>query len=196
METGVSYPAAAGGARSVTPGGQGNVLPTELGQGDARSVVPGGQGNFDRTEMAPTGPIVGGAASTVQEGSMSGAMPAGGGWSPKTQLEDDVVQPIAGWLVVLRSRHMTPYQDIPIFEGRNILGRDLNRGKQHLTDPNASTEHVLILARDGGVKLTDLGSSNGTIVNNQRVDAVDLKKGDMVRIGKTTFAFVPMPQVA
>lgn len=164
--------------------------------GPARSVIPGGKGNFEKTNVETGGPIVGGAAATVQENSMIGAMDGGGGWNPKTQMEDDVVQPISGWLVVLRSRHMPPYLEVPLFEGRNILGRDPNRGKQHLTDPNASSEHVLILARDGVVRLTDLGSSNGTIVNNRNVDAVDLKHGDMIRIGKTTFTFVPMPQAA
>jgi hypothetical protein len=196
MNAAVGHPGA-NAPRSITPGGAGNQLPTELGSDGAQSIVPGGKGNYDRTALESTGPIVGGAAATIQEGSMAGEMRAPvQAYSPKTQLEEDVSQPIAGWLVVLRSRHMNPYHDVPIFEGRNILGRDPNRGRQHLTDTNASSEHVLILARGGVVRLTDLGSSNGTIVNNQQVDAVELNKGDMVRIGKTTFAFVPMPEAA
>jgi pSer/pThr/pTyr-binding forkhead associated (FHA) protein len=35
--------------------------------------------------------------------------------------------------------------------------------------------------------LADLGSTNGTYVNGQRVLSATLKPGDLVRIGATTF---------
>ena len=45
---------------------------------------------------------------------------------------------------------------------------------------------------DGGrqhVELHDLGSTNGTLVNGQRVAAATLTDGDRITIGTTTFAF-------
>jgi pSer/pThr/pTyr-binding forkhead associated (FHA) protein len=108
---------------------------------------------------------------------------------------EDTVQPLAGWFVVLRSRSMQPYRDIPIFVGRNKIGRDPNLGPHCVPEPNASAEHAMVIAEDGQVEIMDLGSANGTIVNNKPVPrSAVLSDGDMVRIGKTTMVFVPMPQ--
>ena len=35
----------------------------------------------------------------------------------------------------------------------------------------------------------DLGSTNGTMVNGQRVSAVALNPGDMIQLGTTTLTF-------
>ena len=142
------------------------------------------------------GAQIGGAAMTVQEdsGSSPGLGPSvkhGGG--PRTELHEDAVKPLAGWLVVLRSRSVPAYHDVPLFVGRNILGKDPSRGPHCLNDPNASSEHALIIAKEDAVRITDMGSTNGTIVNDQRIDMVALKKGDKVRIGKTTMVYIPLP---
>ena len=39
------------------------------------------------------------------------------------------------------------------------------------------------------VVLTDLGSTNGSMVNGQRISAVALNPGDMIQIGTTTLTF-------
>ena len=54
-------------------------------------------------------------------------------------------------------------------------------------DSGASRKHATFMASPGGIILTDLGSTNGTFVNEQRVQAATLVKGDLVRIGVTTF---------
>jgi hypothetical protein len=180
MEAGTGYqsPAAAGNA---APGGKGNNLPT------VAEVLPQslGRGNF-----LPTVPE--GSAGHMHHGV------AGAGLSPApargTVLSSEVSRDIAGWLVVLRSRLMSPYTEIPIFSGRNVLGRantpDL---RQRVSDDGVSEQHSLIVAEPGRVQITDMGSSNGTWVNSQRTPGAVLKKGDQVRLGKTTFVFIPMP---
>lgn len=99
---------------------------------------------------------------------------------------------LAGWLVVLRSAHMKAYQEIPLYEGQNPLGRGAALGSQRIVDDRVSENHALIAAVGGMVTLADLGSANGTAVNRQRVVApVILTAGAEIRMGGTTFVFVP-----
>lgn len=57
----------------------------------------------------------------------------------------------------------------------------------NLTDPAASWDHARIIERDGGPAIVDVGSSNGTFVNGERVDSSLLIAGDRLRIGDTTW---------
>ena len=41
-----------------------------------------------------------------------------------------------------------------------------------------------------GRRLFDLGSTNGTFVNEQQIEAVELNPGDVVRTGETTFTYM------
>src|SRR6266700_2794189 len=63
-----------------------------------------------------------------------------------------------------------------------------------VNDTKASSHHAQIgLAGSGqGYSLTDLGSTNGTFVNEQRLDSNVprlLNAGDRIRIGDTTFTY-------
>jgi len=53
-------------------------------------------------------------------------------------------------------------------------------------DGRASRHHARIDVRRGSLVLTDLGSTNGSWVNDRRVDSVALGEGDRLRIGTTT----------
>ncbi|WP_144792874.1 FHA domain-containing protein [Kocuria palustris] len=63
-----------------------------------------------------------------------------------------------------------------------------------LDDVTVSRKHVGFLRREGGYELVDSGSLNGTYVNNDRVDSVQLTSGDEVRIGKFTFVYYSSAQ--
>ena len=134
----------------------------------------------------------GAAASTVQQGH-PGAGQYQHGAPGRTILHEEAYQPVSGWLVVLRSRSMPLYRDIPIFHGPNTLGKAPEKSEHMISDDLASRKHTLLVGSDTGVDLTDLGSSNGTYVNNQQVKTHTLQKGDMVKIGKTTMVYVPLP---
>jgi hypothetical protein len=58
-----------------------------------------------------------------------------------------------------------------------------------LADPEVSRRHATVRAfGDGGVAIEDLGSTNGTFVNERRVDGVvALRDGDSVRFGNTVW---------
>lgn len=183
MSAGVGY-AGAEPAGPIGPPGGGNMLPT---------IPEGAETSWPKHGVSPGEAKVGGAAATVQEDPAVLPQPKLGA-APRTQLSEEVTKPLAGWLVVLRSRSMSPYQDIPIYIGRNMLGRDPNRGPHNVDDTNASKEHAVAIGNKDGVDLMDLGSANGTVVNNQQIRTHTLQKGDMVKIGKTTMVFIPFTE--
>ncbi len=123
---------------------------------------------------------------------------AGLGGGLRTQLHDEAShRPLAGWLVVLRSPFLPPYHDVPVFLGRNLVGRSVPEPRHSIADPSVSEQHAALVATqqvDGvTVKVVDLASANGTRVNGRRVDNAVLSRGDRLRVGKTTFVFVPVP---
>jgi pSer/pThr/pTyr-binding forkhead associated (FHA) protein len=59
-----------------------------------------------------------------------------------------------------------------------------------LDDVTVSRKHAEIAHGEGGYRIRDVGSLNGTYVNRVRVDAVDLRNGDEIQVGKYRFRFV------
>lgn len=58
-----------------------------------------------------------------------------------------------------------------------------------LGDPNVSRRHAEIRPAGSGYRLIDLGSTNGTLVNGQRVQEHQLADGDVIRFGATEITF-------
>jgi pSer/pThr/pTyr-binding forkhead associated (FHA) protein len=55
-----------------------------------------------------------------------------------------------------------------------------------VNDVEVSRRHARLLAQSGGYSIEDLGSMNGTFVNEQRITTIlSLKDGDTVRLGDT-----------
>jgi len=71
------------------------------------------------------------------------------------------------------------------FDGRPLtIGRAPDNGLV-LRDGRASRHHARIDGRRGTLILADLGSTNGSFVNDRRVESVALGAGDRIRIGTT-----------
>ena len=78
----------------------------------------------------------------------------------------------------------------PIVPPRVSLGRG-EKADLTIDDPSISQLHVDVTVKDGKVWILDLGSRNGTFVNDVRVHKeVELKEGDLIRIGTTIFKFL------
>jgi hypothetical protein len=60
-----------------------------------------------------------------------------------------------------------------------------------LPDDYASSLHARVFRRDGGLFLEDLGSTNGTFLNDRKVSGpVAMQRGDRVKIGGTVLEVV------
>lgn len=59
------------------------------------------------------------------------------------------------------------------------------------TDPTVSNTHAILIAREGGYSIVDLGSRNGTFVNGERLGskATTLRHGDKIQLGQTVLTF-------
>lgn len=70
-----------------------------------------------------------------------------------------------------------------------IIGRERTPGGIVLHDPNVSRRHAE-LAHDGRVwRIRDLGSTNGTLVNDVDVDSCVLRDGDLLTLGLLNLEF-------
>ncbi|MGH9852016.1 MAG: DUF3616 domain-containing protein [Blastocatellia bacterium] len=60
-----------------------------------------------------------------------------------------------------------------------------------ISDPTVSSTHAIVLVRDGGYNIVDLGSSNGTFVNGQRLSSEShtLQHGDKIQLGQALLTF-------
>ena len=71
---------------------------------------------------------------------------------------------------------------------KNTLGRDWDC-RVVLNDPQCSRIHASIHSEEGVWWIKDHSSSNGTFVNDQRIDQAQLAEGNQIRIGSSHFTF-------
>jgi pSer/pThr/pTyr-binding forkhead associated (FHA) protein len=77
-------------------------------------------------------------------------------------------------------------KDIPLVKPVSALGR---RDDCDVRIPllGVSRQHCQLTAKDGKITVKDLGSSNGTFVNDKRVNQQELKAGDRLLVGPVAF---------
>ena len=69
----------------------------------------------------------------------------------------------------------------------------LGRGESadlRFDDPSMSSEHAALEFFDASIRLRDLGSMNGTMLNGGEIKAAELKSGDRFQLGSHAFQFV------
>jgi pSer/pThr/pTyr-binding forkhead associated (FHA) protein len=78
---------------------------------------------------------------------------------------------------------------------REIAGDEVKIGKGPqndiiLSDASVSSTHAMISFEDGGFKISDLGSRNGTLLNDARVtEPRPIQHGDLIKMGHCTLTF-------
>lgn len=77
-------------------------------------------------------------------------------------------------------------RDFPLHKGPNTIGRK-NDCDIRIPASDVSRLHAEVIVDDNGATVRDLGASNGTFVNYQRVTEEDLEPGDFLTIGPVTF---------
>jgi hypothetical protein len=92
-------------------------------------------------------------------------------------------------LIVERAPGHTPGMEYDIGDGA-VLGRG-DQAEIRLEDPFASSRHARLMRQGGIIVLEDLGSTNGTYLNEELLTGpAPLHRGDRVRIGDSEFTFL------
>ena len=92
-------------------------------------------------------------------------------------------------LIVERAPGHTPGMEYDVGDGA-VLGRG-EQAEIRLEDPFASSRHARLVRQGGIVVIEDLGSTNGTYLNEELVTGPQpLHRGDRVRIGDSEFTFL------
>jgi len=75
-----------------------------------------------------------------------------------------------------------------IHDGERLaIGRDPDVSDWTLMDPAISRRHCYLSKENGVLRVQDLGSSNGTFVNGERVEEAEVGPSDELRVGTTRF---------
>lgn len=77
-------------------------------------------------------------------------------------------------------------QPVPLRGGRIVIGRQEDC-QVRIPSAQISRHHCEVVVGVGGVRIRDLGSSNGTYVNGQKVGEAELEAGDVVAVGSMLF---------
>lgn len=104
------------------------------------------------------------------------------------QMDLEAAKSVDGLLIVVRG---TPQGKKFILKGNNfIIGRD-KTADISLNDPNMSRHHARITIAGGKYILEDMGSRNGTLVNDEKLsDVHPLENEDMIRMGTSVLKFL------
>ena len=82
-------------------------------------------------------------------------------------------------------------QSAELADGVILIGRGAE-AQLSLDDDYVSTRHARVVSGENGVYLEDLGSTNGSYVNGQRITApTTVSLSDTIRIGRTTMKLEP-----
>lgn len=79
---------------------------------------------------------------------------------------------------------------MPLEQDRMTIGKDPSNDVALADDPTVSALHAVLERFPAGWCITDLGSSNGTFLNGERIFALRrLRHGDEVRVGQVRLVF-------
>ena len=157
---------------------------------------------------APAGPPAAPASAPVASPSPtsdpSGAEPASahdGAWTPAAGAATGGAAPPAREPVAPSAARTHPAQRpwleidgdrYPLLSAITVLGRD-NTADVILDDPGISRRHTEIRVTSDGPHLVasirDLGSTNGTFVNGERIASQHLADGDRISVGRTSLTY-------
>ncbi len=94
----------------------------------------------------------------------------------------------------------TPVLDIggkryPLAKGRTVIGRGSDADIT-VDDSGTSRQHVEILWDGARAQVADLGSTNGSTLDGQRITKALLPPDSVIEIGRTRIVFRVLPQPA
>jgi FHA domain len=102
-------------------------------------------------------------------------------------IDEEVAQ--AGAALVIRSGGGRAGESFTIEGDRMAIGRTPD-ASVFLDDVTVSRNHALLVERQDGHYIDDLGSLNGTYVNRRRIESHRLEDGDEIQIGKYKLSYL------
>lgn len=109
-----------------------------------------------------------------------------GGFDSDVGESTQVFQSFASYSLKLFGEH-APYDKYKIEDKEIFIGRDAEKCQIILNDSEVSSVHAVIRKNLISCVIEDLNSSNGTILNGERINKEELKNGDEFLIGSTSF---------
>lgn len=113
------------------------------------------------------------------------------------QIPQNAAKTLAAFLVSFDTNPLGQFW--PVYQGQNLAGRKGSGAELDLEidHPTTSSRHAIVYAaaRPGRLKVEDLGSTNGTYVNERRLETGErrlLEAGDTVRFGGFSVTIVPV----
>lgn len=113
------------------------------------------------------------------------------------QIPANAAKTLAAFLVSFDTNPLGQFW--PVHQGQNLVGRKGSGAELDLEidHPTTSSRHAIVYAaaRPGRLKVEDLGSTNGTYVNERRLETGErrlLEPGDTVRFGGFAVTIVPV----
>jgi len=101
---------------------------------------------------------------------------------------DEVIEK-SGAALVIRAGGGRAGESFTLDGDRTSIGRTPDAGV-FLDDVTVSRNHALLVRRDDGLYIDDLGSLNGTYVNRRRIESQPLEDGDEIQIGKYKLSYL------
>lgn len=139
----------------------------------------------DRVVVGKTTIVVGvvaGAASGARTSMQAALTPEASAGLPEPAVPAFVVQVIEGWAAGRQFRLTGPLE----------VGRDPAADVPLVDDDGVSHRHARLTPNAEGAVVEDLGSSDGTFVNDQRIDEpTPVAAGDRIRVGGTVLRLRP-----
>ena len=102
-------------------------------------------------------------------------------------IEEEVEE--AGAALVIRSGGGRSGESFTVDADRMSIGRSPD-AEVFLDDVTVSRNHALLVQRQDGHYIDDLGSLNGTYVNRRRIESHRLEDGDEIQIGKYKLSYL------
>jgi len=98
--------------------------------------------------------------------------------------------------LLIVERGPVPATQIPLQDDQLTIGRSAGNDFV-LADPEVSRRHIRLVRHDNGFAIEDIGSTNGTFVNGQRISHLTLlQDGDAIDLGDTVrlrFMWMELP---
>ena len=89
-------------------------------------------------------------------------------------------------IVLVMFKEQGPPKRFPLGNGKTVIGRGEECGLR-IPLAEISRKHTALIVTEDAVTIRDLGSANGSYVNNRRVSEQELEAGDHIVVGPVVF---------